>query len=105
MSAAGGEVAPQVTDLRREEMLRPDEVAAMLRLRSLGWGATLIAAEFGCSRNTVKRYLARGAWAPCRQRRRAGVLDALKNWLAERFRGRTRGRGHRIALRGWLLPA
>jgi hypothetical protein len=34
-----------------------DEVAAMLGLCGLGWGAKRIAAEFGCSRNTVRRYL------------------------------------------------
>jgi hypothetical protein len=33
-------------------MLAPDEVAAMLGLRGLGWGAKRIAAEFGWSRNT-----------------------------------------------------
>ena len=41
-------------------MRTPDEVAAMLRLQALGWGAKRIAAEFGCSRKTVRRYLEAG---------------------------------------------
>ena len=47
--------SPQLERLRGEEMRRPDEVAAMLRLSALGWGTKRIALEFGCSRNTVKR--------------------------------------------------
>ena len=43
-------------------MLAPDEVAAMVRLHGLGWGSKRIAGELGCSRNTVKRYLAAGGW-------------------------------------------
>ena len=43
-------------------MREPDEVAAMLRLRGLGWGVRRIAAEFGCSHVTVRRYLAAGGW-------------------------------------------
>ena len=39
-------------------MLRPEEVEAMVSLYELGWGTKRIAAEFGCSRNTVKRYVA-----------------------------------------------
>ena len=41
---------------------KPDEVAAMLRLKGLGWGARRIAAEFGCSHMTVRRYLDGGGW-------------------------------------------
>lgn len=37
---------------RGEEMLQPDEVAAMMRLHGLGWGAKRLAREFGCARNT-----------------------------------------------------
>ena len=86
MGRAGSEGMPQIEDLRREEMLAPDEVAAMLGLRGLGWGAKRIAAEFGCSRNTVRRYLGLGGWTRCRQRQRAKALDGLADWLAERFR-------------------
>src|SRR3546814_13939199 len=43
-------------------MRTPEEVAAMLRLKDLGWGVRRIAAEFGCSHMTVRRYLAGGGW-------------------------------------------
>lgn len=66
-------------------MRTPDEVAAMLRLWALGWGAKRIAAELGCSRNTVKRCLRAGGWAAYRRSQRPGVLDGLDDWLAERF--------------------
>ncbi len=42
--------------MRGEEMLQAEEVAAMLRLHGLGWGAKRLAKEFGCARNTVRRY-------------------------------------------------
>jgi len=32
-------------------MQTPDDVQAMLKLASLGWGAKRIAAQLGCSRN------------------------------------------------------
>ena len=54
--------SPRFDELRREWMREPDEVAAMLRLRGLGWGVRRIAAEFGCSHVTVRRYLAAGGW-------------------------------------------
>jgi len=64
----------------------PDEVAAMLRLHGLGWGTRRIAAELGCDRETVQRYLAAGGWAPCRTPERPGVLAGQGAWLEERFR-------------------
>jgi transposase len=64
----------------------PDEVAAMLRLRDLGWGTRRIAAEFGCNRETVQRYLATGGWAPYRTPERPGALAGHGGWLAERLR-------------------
>jgi transposase len=67
-------------------MRAPDDVAAMLRLRALGWGTKRIAAELGCSRNTVKRYLETGGWAAYQKPDRPKVLDGLEDWLAERFR-------------------
>jgi hypothetical protein len=100
MSRRGSKGTPQIEDLRREEMLTPDEVAAMLGLRGLGWGAKRIAAEFGCSRNTVKRYLGLGGWARCRRPKRAKALDGLADWLAERFR---RHRGNADVVRQELL--
>src|SRR3546814_2577532 len=78
--------SPQLEGLRGEEMRTPDEVAAMLRLSALGWGTKRIAAEFGCSRNTVKRYVAAQGWSAYRRSRRAGKLAGLETWLAERFR-------------------
>ena len=59
-------------------MRTPDEVAAMLRLRALGWGVRRIAAELGCSRETVRRYLAAGGWVGYRTPRRAKALDGLE---------------------------
>ena len=57
-------------DPRREAMLEPDEVSAILRLNELGWGSKRIARELGISRNTVKDYVAAGGWTPYRQPQR-----------------------------------
>src|SRR4029453_5166171 len=100
MGRAVSEGMRQIEHVRREEMLAPDEVAAMLGLRGLGWGAKRIAAEFGCSRNTVKRYLGVGGWARCRGPERVKALDGLADWLAERFR---RHRGNADVVRQELL--
>jgi transposase len=67
-------------------MLTPEDVSAMVRLYQLGWGTKRIAAELGCSRTTVKRYIEAGGWVAYRTPRRAGQLDGLAGWLAERFR-------------------
>jgi len=67
-------------------MRTPDEVATMLRLHALGWGTRRIAAELGCDRETVQRYLAAGGWAPYRTPERPGVLAGQGGWLEERFR-------------------
>jgi transposase len=64
----------------------PDEVAAMLRLRDLGWGTRRIAAELGCNRETVQRYLGTGGWAPYRTPERPGALAGHGAWLADRLR-------------------
>lgn len=63
----------------------PDEVAAMLRLHRLGWGSRRIAAELGCSRATVQRYLALGEWRGYQRRSRSGILARHMGWLTERF--------------------
>ena len=76
----------QVDDLRGEVMRLPDEVAAMVRLKELGWGSKRIAAELGCSRNTVKRWLGLGGWRPCAAPSRSRKLQGLEEWLSERFR-------------------
>src|SRR5262249_57019398 len=73
-------------DPRREAMLEPEEVSAILRLNELGWGAKRIAREIGISRNTAKDYIAAGGWAPYRQPPRKKALDGQK----ARLRGRLR---------------
>jgi transposase len=67
-------------------MRTPDEVAAMLRLRELGWGLKRIARELGCSRNTVRRYVETQGWTAYRKPVRARKLAGLEAWLAERLR-------------------
>ena len=71
---------------RREEMRTPEDVSAMLALKALGWGAKRIAAELGCSRNTVRRWLSAGGWRPVAAASRSKRLDGLEDWLGERFR-------------------
>jgi transposase len=72
-------------DPRRETMLEPDEVSAILRLNELGWGAKRIARELGISRNTAKDYIAAGGWTPYRQPQRKKALDGQEAWLRERL--------------------
>ena len=48
----------------RQAMQTPEEVQAMLKLASLGWGAKRISRELGCSRNTVRNYLRQDGWHP-----------------------------------------
>ena len=72
-------------DQRRDMMKAPDDVSAMLRLKELGWGSKRIAAELGCSRNTVRHWLARGDWRPCASPSRSKKLDGVSVWLRERF--------------------
>ncbi|HUI35446.1 MAG TPA: IS21 family transposase [Stellaceae bacterium] len=67
-------------------MQTPDEVAAMLRLKGLGWGIKRIARELGCSHMTVRHYVAQGGWLPYRGGGRARALAGLEDWVAERFR-------------------
>jgi transposase len=92
--------SPWGNDLRGETMLAPEEVAAMVRLHGLGWGSKRIAGQLGCSRNTVKRYLAAGGWTGFQRRRRGRRLDGLEDWLGERFR---RHRGNCDVVRQELL--
>ena len=66
-------------------MRTPDEVAAMLRLHNLGWGTRRIAAEVGCNRETVQRYVAAGGWTPCRPPTRPGQLAGHTAWVADRL--------------------
>jgi len=70
----------------RQAMQAPEDVEAMLKLASLGWGAKRIAHELGCSRNTVRRYLRQGGWQPYESPERPGRLHAHAEWLAAQFR-------------------
>jgi len=71
--------------MQGDEMLQPEEVAAMVRLHGLGWGAKRLSKEFGCSRNTVRRYLRAGGPVGYRQPERRTAFDGLEDWLRERF--------------------
>ena len=93
------QAAPPV-EVRSEVMRTADDVSVMLRLHELGWGSKRIALELGCSRNTVRRYLAQGDWRDCRSPRRRGQLAGLQDWLVERF---WRHRGNADVLRQELL--
>jgi len=66
-------------------MLQPEEVAAMMRLHELGWGAKRLAKELGCARNTVRRYLRAGGVPPLCGPKRRTAFDGLDDWLFERF--------------------
>jgi transposase len=94
------EARPRHEQLRGDEMRTPDEVAAMIRLKELGWGDRRIAAIVGCNRRTVRRYLAAKGWVSYRTPRRVKVLDGLEAWLAERFR---RHRGNAEVVRQDLV--
>ena len=72
--------------LRREMMETPEGVAAMLRLKALGWGIRRIAKELGCSHMTVRRYVSEGGWLAHRGRGRPRTLAGHEQWLADRFR-------------------
>lgn len=73
-----------------------DEVAAMVRLRRLGWGSRRIAAELGCSRTTVQRHLGLGEWRGYRERASRALLSGHESWLSERF---SRHRGNADVVR------
>ena len=55
-----GRAPSRTEEPRREEMVEPEAVAAMLRLKGRGWGSKRIARELGVNRGTVKRYLDAG---------------------------------------------
>ena len=68
MGRSEGQSCPRAEVPRGDEMRTPDEVAAMLRLKALGWGIKRIARELGCSHMTVRRYLAEGGYVAYRRR-------------------------------------
>jgi transposase len=82
--------------LRGQAMKTPDDVAAMMRLKSFGWGAKRIARELGCSHHTVKGYLAAGGVRPFKSPQRPKLLDGQEDWLRERF---SRHRGNADVVR------
>lgn len=78
--------APRSQELPGDQAMQtPEDVQTMLKLASLGWGSKRIAAELGCSRNTVKRYLRQGGWRPYQAPARAGRLGEHAQWLQEAF--------------------
>src|ERR1700746_1430529 len=95
-----GSGSSRFKDPRREAMLEPEEVSAIIRLNELGWGAKRISRELGISRNTVRDYIAAGGWTPYRQPRRKKALDGQEAWLRERFR---RHRGNADVIRQELV--
>ncbi len=76
---------PRLGQPRGEPMQTPEDVAAMLRLRDLGWGTRRIARALGCSRTTVQRYVSAGEWHGCRCRARPRKLAGETAWLRERL--------------------
>jgi transposase len=85
MTQGISEFPAQTLAVQGEDMLQPDEVAAMVRLHELGWGAKRLAKEFGCARNTVRRYLRAGGTVPFAKPQRKTAFDGLDDWLRERF--------------------
>ncbi|MGF7154373.1 transposase [Novosphingobium gossypii] len=85
MTKGISEFPAQTLAVQVEDMLQPDEVAAMVRLHELGWGAKRLAKEFGCARNTVRRYLRAGGAVPFAKPQRKTAFDGLDDWLRERF--------------------
>ena len=67
MTTNVSEISALSGTMRGDEMLQPEEVAAMVQLHGLGWGAKRLSQEFGCSRNTVRRYLRTGGPVAYRQ--------------------------------------
>ena len=65
---AVAEALQRQEELRGGPMRAPDEVAAMVRLKALGWGVRRIAVELGCSHMTVRRYLEAGGALPNQDR-------------------------------------
>jgi len=66
-------------------MVKPEEIERMLEMRTRGWGTKRIAAELGCARNTIRRYLRAGGAIRYRQPQRPFKLDAVKAELERSF--------------------
>lgn len=85
MTAAKSEMSALSGTVQGQKMLQPEEVAAMVRLHELGWGAKRLSQEFGCARNTVRRYLRAGGAVDFQKPERRTAFDGLDDWLRERF--------------------
>ena len=62
----------------RQAMQTPDDVLAMLKLASLGWGAKRVSRELGCSRNTVRSCPRQGGLAALPVAAAVGPADATQ---------------------------
>src|SRR6201996_158465 len=85
MTAIVSETPALSKTMQGDDMLEAEEVAAMVRLHGLGWGAKRLSQEFGCARNTVRRYLRAGGPVAYRKPERRTAFDGLEDWLRERF--------------------
>ncbi|MCX7342283.1 MAG: IS21 family transposase [Hyphomicrobiales bacterium] len=85
MTTINSEIPVLSRAMRGEEMLQAEEVTTMLRLHELGWGSKRLATEFGCARNTVRRYMREGGAVAFRKPARKTAFDGLEDWLHERF--------------------
>lgn len=85
MESGNPELLARGFRVQGEKMLQAEEVAAMVRLHELGWGAKRLSKEFGCARNTVRRYLRVGGAVPFRGAERRTAFEGLDDWLRERF--------------------
>lgn len=85
MTAARSEMSALSGTVQGQKRLQPEEVAAMARLHELGWGAERLSQEFGCARNTVRRYLRAGETVDFQKPERRTAFDGLDDWLRERF--------------------
>ena len=94
------DVGPWTRRPRAQTMMKSDEVEAMLHLHALGWGLKRIAREFGCSKNTVRRYVEADGWMTYSRRAGGGKLGDQEEWLKERF---FRHRGNAEVVRQDLL--
>ena len=83
-------------------MVVPEDVRTMLELQRLGLGLKGIARTLKVSRNTVRRYLRCGGWAPYSRSRRQRSLDGLEAWLREQY---ARHRGNAEVVRQELQGA
>ena len=78
--------APSLEPMALETAVQtPQDVEAMQRLSAAGWGRRRIAAELGCSPETVRKYLRQGGWQPYGKPSRNSLLHGQRDWLRQRF--------------------